>query len=141
MNPKLIIFAFLFCLTCIVSATAAAQGDSGGGGSQCPTSYSFKKNNGGGACGGDGLVTVIFNPMPLPVNIPRLTAIYYKGESLSTLPVQGYLVTKAGETNIAYCLTETGAPKKSFNNISPAGKLVLEFTYADGTICRTNTPD
>ena len=138
MKTKPAIFLFLLCLTSIFSFTAFAQKDSGGG-SECPISYSFKKNNGGGKCGGDALVAVIFNPMPLPGNIPMLTAIYYKGEPLGNkLPVPGYLETKGGETNISYCLTEPGSKKNSFSNISPAGKLVLEFTYTDGTTCRTH---
>lgn len=138
MKTKPAIFSFLFFLASIFSLTAFAQKDSGGG-SECPISYSFKKNNGGGACKGDALITVIFNPMPLPANIPMLTAIYYKGEPLGNkLPAQGYLATKGGETNISYCLTEPASKKNSFSNISPADKLVLEFTYADGTTCRTH---
>ncbi|HUS03481.1 MAG TPA: hypothetical protein VMY77_17195 [Chitinophagaceae bacterium] len=138
MKSKPVIFSFLICLSCLLSVTVFAQPDSGGG-SECPISYSFKKNNGGGNCGGDALISVIFNPMPLSANIPRLTAIYYKGQPLGNkLPVQGYLVTKAAETNISYCITETGPKKIGFSNISPAGKLILEFTYTDGTTCRTH---
>ena len=122
----------------VISVTAFAQKDTGGG-SECPISYSFKKNNGGGNCGGDALVSLIFKKMPLQGNIPMLTSIYYKGQPLSSkLPIQGYLVTKSGETNISYCLTEPGSKKNSFSNISPAGKLILEFTYTDGTTCRTH---
>ncbi len=137
MKTKPVIFSFLFYLTCILSATAFAQQDTGGG-YECPISYSFKKNNGGGACHGDALVSVRFNPMPLAGNIPMLTAIYYKEQPVSNLlPAQGYLATKGGETYISYCLTESGAIEKSFSNISPAGKLVLEFTYPNGSICKT----
>ena len=141
MKTKLAILAFLFGLLCFYATTAFAQQDSGGG-SECPISYSIKKNNGGGKCSGDALVTVVFNPMPLPGNIPRLTAIFYKDQFLGNMvPAEGYLVTKGGETNITYCLTETGTKSNPFNNISAAGKLILEFTYPNGTACRTRTPN
>ena len=141
MKTKLAILAFLLWLLCFYTATAFAQSDSGGG-SECPVSYSVKKNNGGGKCQGDALVTVVFNPMPLPGNIPRLTAIFYKGQFLgSMVPAEGYLVAKAGETNVTYCLTEPGPKTNPFNNISAAGKLILEFTYQNGTVCRTRTPN
>ena len=138
MKTKPVIFLLLFFLPGILPVTAFAQMDSGGG-SECPISYSFKKNNGGGKCGGNALVAVIFNPMPLPGNIPVLTGIYYKGQPLvNKLPVEGYLVTRGRDINISYCLSERGSQKGSFSNISPAGKLVLEFTYRDGTTCRTH---
>ena len=133
-----LIFSLLFSLTCIFPATAFSQEDSGGG-SECPISYSIKKNNGSGVCKGDALVTVIFNPVPTPGNIPRLTAIYYKGQTVGNmLPVQGHLVNKGRETHISYCVTEAVSRKNSFSNISPANKLVLEFTYPNGTSCRTH---
>ena len=138
MKTKLAILAFLFWLLCFYSATAFGQEDSGGG-SECPVSYSLKKNNGGGVCKGDALVTVIINPMPLPGYIPMLTAIYYKGETINNIsPAKGYLVTKGGETTITYCITGSGPRKNSFNNISSAGKMVLELTFPNGTVCRTH---
>lgn len=137
MKTILFVFSLSLSLIFILPVTAFAQPDSGGG-SECPISYSFKKNNGGGKCRADALVTVIFNPMPLPGNIPMLTAIYYKGQPLGNkLPAQGYLETQGGKTNIIYCITKPGSGKNSFSNISAAGKLVLEFTYPDGTVCRT----
>src|SRR5688572_8232183 len=121
MKTKLAILAFLFLLLSFYASTAFAQEDSGGG-SECPVSYSFKKNNGGGACKGDALLTVIINPMPLPGNIPMLTAIYYRGETVPNIsPAKGYLVTRSGETNISYCITGLDARKNSFKNISSAG--------------------
>jgi hypothetical protein len=138
MKTKTAIFSLLFCLACIFSLSTFGQ-TAPGGGFDCPNSYSIKKNNGGGICHGDALVTVIFNPMPLPGDIPMLTAIYCQGQPLNNiLPAQGYLTTKDGEINVTYCLTESTDKKTSVNNISPSSKLVLEFTYSNGMVCRTD---
>ena len=137
MKTKPAILSFLFSIACIFSATAFAQPDSGGG-QEC-AAYSFKKNNGGGKCQGDAVVNVVFSPMPLPGNIPLLTAIYYIGQPLpKRLQAQGYLVRDGAKANISYCLSDALPKKNSFGNISAAGKLILEFTYPDGTVCRTS---
>ena len=138
MRPKPVIFAFLFCLACISTGTFAQPVP--GGSIECPTSCSFKKNNGGGMCRGDALVSVIFNPNPSAVDIPSLTGIYYNGQIVSCVyPVQGSLVSKKDVINISYCLTESASQNTPLKNIPPAGKLLFEFTYQDGTVCKANS--
>jgi hypothetical protein len=69
-----------------------------------------------------------------------LTAIYYQGQ-LSTkvsLPVVGDIVTE-GQGYVSYCVS---APLKNNGNqfgiISRSVKISVEFTYTDGTVCRTD---
>lgn len=142
MKHRLIIFAFLLFLIYFLSAKAFSQ-SAPGGGSECPTSYSFKRNNGNGwgVCNGDEQIRVTFSPMPSAGNIPLLTAIYYQGQPVSKVifPVSGELVTH-GQGYVSYCLR--GSPHKNkgnpFGKISASIKVVLEFTYPDGMICRTD---
>lgn len=142
MKTKQFIFPFLLFLCCIFSTGSFAQ-TAPGGGSGCPIPYSFKKNsgNGWGVCNGDAEIRVIFNQMPLPDNIPLLTAIYCQGRSVTriSLPVSGNIIT-TGQGYVSYCLT--GSIQKNnrnpFDYISRSIKIVLEFTYPDGMICRTD---
>ncbi len=142
MKTKLFIYSFSFLLICIFSTTCFAQ-PAPGGGSECPTSYSFKSNNGKGlgVCNGDQQIRVNFSIMPSPENFPLLTALYYQGQLVTkvTLPVVGYLVTE-GQGYVCYCLVRTSSKNNGnpFGKISPSIKMVLEFTYPDGTICRTD---
>ncbi len=142
MKPRLIIFAFLLFLVYFISAKAFSQ-TAPGGGSECPLSYSFKRNNGNGwgVCNGDQQIRVTFSPMLAPENIPVLTAIYFQGQLLSRfiLPVTGDLINKQ-QGYVSYCLRGS-FPKNNanpFSIISPSIKLVLEFTYPDGMICKTD---
>jgi hypothetical protein len=142
MKTKQFTLAFLLLLCCIFSRASFAQ-TAPGGGSECPKSYSFTTNsgNGWGVCNGDAQIRVTFNQMPLPENIPVLTAIYYQGRPLTKiiLPVGGELVTN-GQGYVSYCLTGTGQKnnRNSFDYISHSVKIILEFTYPDGTVCRTD---
>jgi hypothetical protein len=139
MKPKPVVFAFLFCLTGFFSTGTFAQTVPGGS-IECPTSCSIKKNNGGGMCHGDAMVSVVFTPNPSAVDIPLLTGIYYNGQIVSCVyPVQGSVVSKKDAINISYCLTESASKNTPLKNVPPAGKLILEFTYQDGTVCKTNT--
>jgi hypothetical protein len=120
-------------------------GNTGGGGTSCPVSYSFKRNNGNGwgVCHGDAQIRVSFNPMPTAAMVPVLTAIYYQGKALTNvmLPVEGDLVTK-GQSYVSYCLTGSAPAKNNgnpFGNIPPGVKLLLEFTYPNGMICKTES--
>ena len=142
MKVKLIIFAFLLFLIYFLSAKGFSQ-TAPGGGSECPISFSFIRNNGNGSGVGnaDAQVRVAFSPLPSAENIPLLSAIYYQGQSVDKviLPVRGELVIR-GRGYISYCLKES-LPKNNgnpFGKISPAIKVVLEFTYPDGMICRTD---
>jgi len=138
MKPNAVIFSFLFCLG--IFSTAAFAQPVPGGSTECPTSCSFKKNNGGGMCRGDALVSVVFSPTPSANDIPLLTGIYYNGQPVSCVyPVQGALVSKQGAINITYCLTGSDSQNTSLKNIPPAGKLLFEFTYQDGTVCKANS--
>jgi hypothetical protein len=141
MKTKFFILVFLLFLIYFFTISAFAQ-TAPGGGSGCATSISVKRNNGNGhgVCSGDAQLRVIFNPMPLPENIPLLTAIYYQGQ-LSTkvsLPVVGDIVTE-GQGYVSYCVS---APLKNNGNqfgiISRSVKISVEFTYTDGTVCRTD---
>ena len=141
MNTKLIIFVFLLFLIYFFTISAFAQ-TAPGGGSGCATSISVKRNNGNGhgVCNGDAQLRVIFSPMPLPENIPLLTAIYYQGLPTTKipLPITGDIVT-GGQAYISYCVM---APLKNngnqFGKMSPLIKIAFEFTYQDGTVCRTD---
>jgi hypothetical protein len=133
MKTKFFILVFLLFLIYFFTISAFAQ-TAPGGGSGCATSISVKRNN------GNAQLRVIFNPMPLPENIPLLTAIYYQGQ-LSTkvsLPVVGDIVTE-GQGYVSYCVS---APLKNNGNqfgiISRSVKISVEFTYTDGTVCRTD---
>ena len=142
MKTKPIIPAILLFLVCNFSTAAFAQ-TAPGGGFECPTSYSFTRNNGNGwgVCNGDAQIRVRFNQMPLPENIPVLSAIYYQGRALTKviLPAVGNLVTN-GQGYVSYCLVGTVQKnnRNSFDYMSRSVKIVLEFTYPDGSICRTD---
>ena len=135
-------FILLFLLFLIYFFTISAFAQTAGGGSGCATSFSVKRNNGNGygVCNGDAQIRVVFSPMPSPGNIPLLTGIFYQGQPTTkiTLPVAGEMVTD-GQGYISYCIA---APLKNngnqFGKISPSIKITLEFTYQDGTVCRTD---
>ncbi|HEY8690706.1 MAG TPA: hypothetical protein VIM07_15830 [Chitinophagaceae bacterium] len=141
MNTKLLIFVFLLFLIYFFTISAFAQ-TAPGGVTGCATSISVKRNNGNGhgVCNGDAQLRVIFSPMPSPENIPLLTGIFYQGQSTTkvTLPIAGDMVTD-GQGYVSYCVV---VPLKNngnqFGKISPSIKIALEFTYQDGTICRTD---
>ncbi len=115
-----------------------------GGGATCPVSTSFKRNNGNGwgVCHGDAQIRVAFNPMPADANIPILTNVYYEGKALTNviMDVKGEIVNR-GQGYVSYCMIGSTTPKNNgnpFGNIPPAVKLILEFTYPNGIICRTD---
>lgn len=143
MKTNVFTLAFLLFLAAIFSVKSFAQTAPGGGNTECPTSYSFTRNNGNGwgVCNGDAQIRVTFNQMPLPENIPVLSAIYYQGHALTKiiLPAVGNIVTN-GQGYISYCLVGVSQKnnRNSFDYMSRSVKLVLEFTYPDGTICRTD---
>lgn len=91
----------------------------------CPI---FKRNNGQGTCGGDAQIRVYW--ADCSDEAPILTAIYYEGKKLEGntygTPDQEEC-RKKGYTS--YCIYG--------NNIPPAKKLTLHFTYSDGakTVC------
>lgn len=117
-------------------------GGGGGAGTTCPVSISFKRNNGNGwgVCHGDAQIRVAFSPLPVPGNVPVLTAVYYQGKALTNviLPVSGDLVDR-GQGYVSFCMLGS-APKKNngnpFGNIPPGVKLILELTYPNNMVCK-----
>ena len=148
-SKKFILF-FLFSASFFFSNKVLAQRDAGGssnGTEPCPVSFKRNNGNGFGVCGGDAQIRVAFGT--LPGNIPQLTAIYYTNTNTGIqtnvtsvfLPVNGDLISKT-KPYISYCLTGIlPAPGNSQGNIPPAVKLVLEFTYQSGQICRTDVEE
>jgi len=160
MKTRLQSITLLLISLLIFSTITFAQGDPGGdddgiptipdGGStggnapgiKCPVSTSFKRNNGNGwgVCHGDAQIRVAFTPMPADANIPILTNVYYQGKALTNviMNVQGDIVNR-GQGYVSYCMIGSAKPKNNgnpFGNIPPAVKLILEFTYPNGAICR-----
>lgn len=147
---KKLLVIFLISFFSITTHNSFAQGRDAGGSDDgvinetCPTSFSFKRNNGNGwgVCHGDAQIRVVFNPMPSPNNIPVLTGVYYEDDLLTNiiLPVSGDMIDKT-KPYISYCMTGSFPARNNGNpraNIPPAVKLVLEFTYPSGLVCRTN---
>ena len=112
-----------------IFSTASAQTAPGGGSEELV--YTFKNNNGNGACGGDAEFKVAFSPMPPADHIPAIKEIWYDDGktkkqiiTIST-PVYGEIVNKT-QPYVSYCLDST-VPGYTKGNIDPAIKLTLVF--------------
>lgn len=150
---KSILLSIALTLSFFITNESFAQSTSGreAGGTEdgfiyepCPVSFKRNNGNGWGVCHGDAQIRVTFSEMPSV--IPQLSAIWYtkknSGETTAVstvmLPVDGDLINK-NQPYISYCLTGAfPAPGNSQGNIPPASKLVLEFRYPSGQVCRTD---
>lgn len=141
MKTILINTSFL-CLACIFSTPAFSQTVPGGG-TECPTSYTVKRNNGHDkkVCNGDAEIRVSFIQLPAPNDIPSITSIEYEGQPLTdiSLPVAGTLV-RTGKGYISYCIKASSSKSKGdpLDKIPAAAKLVLELMAPNGVVCRTD---
>ncbi|HUS03338.1 MAG TPA: hypothetical protein VMY77_16475 [Chitinophagaceae bacterium] len=142
MKTKQLMFAPVLFLGCLFSIAAFSQTVPGGG-SECPSSYSIKRNNGNsvGICNSDAEIRITFLDIPSPQDIPSITSIEYEGQRIPgiSFPVRGALVT-VGKGYISYCVA--AATGKSSGNalskIPPGAKLILELTTPTGIVCRTD---
>lgn len=141
MKTKQFKSASLLILACIFSGAAFSQIVPGGG-TECPKSYSVKRNNGNDkkVCNGDAEIRVTFLQLPTSHEVPSITSIEYEGQPLSniSLPASGTLVT-TGKGYISYCVKATSKSRGDPLGKIPAGaKLVLELTSPNGVVCRTD---
>jgi hypothetical protein len=139
---------FIFSDKSFAQDSRDAGGSSNGDISRpCPISFKRNNGNGFGVCGGDSQIRVAFGE--LPDVTPQLVAIYYTNTTTGIqtnvtnvlLPVDGDIISKT-QPYISYCLTGSlPAPGNSQGNIPPAVKLVLEFRYPNGQICKTDVAE
>ncbi len=159
MKKKLLTFTVSLLSLCIFSTAAFSQtapGDDGtgsggvdGGGTTgtqppvttCPD-VSFKRNNGNGTCWGYAQIRVTF-PDQFAANFtpPKIISITYKGVPIKyNLPTDGIvgIPTYTGQGYVSYCIGSTDqfpGWSKETNNIEPANKLIVTFSYSSTVVC------